>query len=39
MRSIAKTIPGPSSMEQATSRGVSAGQAANMALQVSILLS
>lgn len=36
MRSIAKTIPGPSaSLEQATSRGVSAGQAANLALQVS----
>uniref|UniRef100_F1KQ48 Syntaxin-binding protein 5-like protein n=1 Tax=Ascaris suum TaxID=6253 RepID=F1KQ48_ASCSU len=34
MRSIAKTIPGPSaSLEQATSRGVSAGQAANLALQ------
>ncbi|VIO95811.1 Tomosyn (vertebrate synaptic protein) homolog protein 1-like [Brugia malayi] len=33
MRSIAKTIPGPSSMEQATARGASAGQAANMALQ------
>ncbi|CAG9538968.1 unnamed protein product [Cercopithifilaria johnstoni] len=33
MRSIAKTIPGPSSMEHATARGVSAGQAANMALQ------
>ncbi|VDK87992.1 unnamed protein product, partial [Litomosoides sigmodontis] len=33
MRSIAKTIPGPSSIEQATARGVSAGQAANMALQ------
>uniref|UniRef100_A0A158Q8C1 WD_REPEATS_REGION domain-containing protein n=1 Tax=Elaeophora elaphi TaxID=1147741 RepID=A0A158Q8C1_9BILA len=33
MRSIAKTIPGPSNMEQAAARGVSAGQAANMALQ------
>uniref|UniRef100_A0A1I8EI81 LLGL domain-containing protein n=1 Tax=Wuchereria bancrofti TaxID=6293 RepID=A0A1I8EI81_WUCBA len=33
MRSIAKTIPGPSSMEQATARGASAGHAANMALQ------
>lgn len=37
MRSVAKTIPGPSaSLEQATARGVSAGQAANMALQASI---
>ncbi|KAL3997357.1 LLGL2 family protein [Acanthocheilonema viteae] len=33
MRSIAKTIPGPSNMEQATAHGVSTGQAANMALQ------
>ncbi|VDM45968.1 unnamed protein product [Toxocara canis] len=34
MRSIAKTIPGPSaSLEQATTRGISAGQAANLALQ------
>ncbi|EFO24863.2 hypothetical protein LOAG_03620 [Loa loa] len=33
MRSIAKTIPGPSSMEQTVAGGVSAGQAANMALQ------
>ncbi|KAM3721725.1 Syntaxin-binding protein [Dirofilaria immitis] len=35
MLSIAKTIPGPSNMEQATARGVSVGQAANMALQIS----
>lgn len=34
MRSVAKTIPGPSNMDQAVARGVSAGQAANMALQV-----
>ncbi|VDM96940.1 unnamed protein product [Thelazia callipaeda] len=34
MRSVGKTIPGPSSsMEQVTTRGISAGQAANMALQ------
>uniref|UniRef100_A0A915PQS7 Lethal giant larvae homologue 2 domain-containing protein n=1 Tax=Setaria digitata TaxID=48799 RepID=A0A915PQS7_9BILA len=34
MRCIAKTIHGPSSsLEQTTARGVSAGQAANMALQ------
>ncbi|VDK51513.1 unnamed protein product [Anisakis simplex] len=34
MRSIAKTIPGPSaSLDQATSRGISAGHAANIALQ------
>lgn len=37
MRSVARTIPGPSvQMDRAQAGGVSAGQAAAMALQVSI---
>ena len=35
MRSIARTIPGPARMDSAKAGSVTAGQAAQMALQVS----
>lgn len=39
MRSVARTIPGPSvAMDRAQAGGVSAGQAAAMALQVTLYL-